>query len=349
MAGRKYARGAALKFSNCHHRKLAQYTITTHAVQRSIALMFNSTHTLLGLAVARTGPDRWAPHAAITAVIASNLPDIDILAELGNMPSYIEHHRGITHTFIGVPLLSLALAGTMFLFTRNFWRTFVLAFIVMATHPALDFANTYGLRPFLPFSGRWYYGDTLFIIDPVIDLILLSGILAGHYFQNTRRTVAWAALLAAGVYIGARVELHNHTKTQLDKFSEQVPGVEKTAVMPHMLDPLIWDGIVETDDDIRKVRIDAARGVDAELARMHKAGPSPIIDHAAKARSAAVLLGFARFPVTRLEKLNSGYRVFFLDFRFFNENTRTAFAAEVRLDQSLNVVNENLGFNMRIE
>ena len=23
----------------------------------------------------------------------------------------------------------------------------------------LDALNTYGVRPFLPFSGRWYYGD----------------------------------------------------------------------------------------------------------------------------------------------------------------------------------------------
>ena len=35
----------------------------------------------------------------------------------------------------------------------------------MATHPILDYANNYGLRPFLPFDGAWYYGDVLFIFD----------------------------------------------------------------------------------------------------------------------------------------------------------------------------------------
>ncbi len=50
--------------------------------------MFNSTHTLAGFALSRTGLNRWAPYAAWTAVIASNLPDIDIVAQFGGAASY---------------------------------------------------------------------------------------------------------------------------------------------------------------------------------------------------------------------------------------------------------------------
>src|SRR5207247_4842903 len=139
----------------CILTKCAQYTISTHTVQSS---MFNSTHTFVGLAVARTGLDKWVPRAAVTAVIAANLPDVDIVFDLAGVPSFIEHHRGFSHSIVGIPLLSLALAGCMYVFTRNFWRTFVVALLVMATHPALDYSNAYGLRPFLPFTGSWHYG-----------------------------------------------------------------------------------------------------------------------------------------------------------------------------------------------
>ena len=101
--------------------------------------MFNSTHTFVGLAIARTGLDDWVPRAALTAVIASNLPDIDILADVSSMPSFINYHRGITHSLVGIPFLSLAVAGAMYVFTRSFWRTFVVALLAMATHPALDY------------------------------------------------------------------------------------------------------------------------------------------------------------------------------------------------------------------
>ena len=151
--------------------------------------MFNTTHTFVGLAIARTGLDKWVPRAAVTALIAANLPDIDIVADLKGMPSYLEHHRGITHSIVGIPLLSLALAGAMYIFTRHFWRTFVVALLAMATHPALDYSNAYGLRPFLPFDGTWFYGDTIFIIDPVMDLVLLLGIIGGEVFKKARSAV----------------------------------------------------------------------------------------------------------------------------------------------------------------
>ncbi len=118
--------------------------------------MFNSTHTLVGLAAARTGLNRWVSGAAITAVIAANLPDIDIVTGFLGTTTYLQYHRGITHTFVGVPLLSAILAVLMYPLSGNFFKTYVVALIAIATHPALDFANTYGLRPFLPWHGTWY-------------------------------------------------------------------------------------------------------------------------------------------------------------------------------------------------
>src|SRR5881396_529045 len=81
----------------CILTKCAQYTITAHAVQCS---MFNSTHTLVGFAIARTGAGKWTRHATATAVIASNLPDIDSIAGLWGTAAYLNHHRGITHALI---------------------------------------------------------------------------------------------------------------------------------------------------------------------------------------------------------------------------------------------------------
>src|SRR5690349_21979895 len=137
--------------------------------------MFNTTHTFVGLAIARTGAAKWAPHAAVTAVIASNFPDIDSIAGFWGTASYLDHHRGITHSLIGVPILSLLLSLVMYFFSGNFVRTYAVALIAMVTHPALDYLNPYGVRPFLPMNGTWYYGDTLFIFDPYLDAALLIG------------------------------------------------------------------------------------------------------------------------------------------------------------------------------
>ena len=135
--------------------------------------MFNTTHTLAGLAVARLGLDRRTPYALWTAAIAANLPDVDIVYAFDSTAAYLQHHRGITHALISIPVLSMALAVVMSYFSRLRGKPhvplvnhFVIALAAMATHPLLDLANNYGIRLFLPFDRSWSYGDTLFIIDP---------------------------------------------------------------------------------------------------------------------------------------------------------------------------------------
>jgi inner membrane protein len=200
----------------------------------------------------------------------------------------------------------------MFLFTKNFWRTFAIALIVMATHPALDYTNSYGLRPFLPFSGTWYYGDILFIIDPYIDAVLLTGLLAGYYFKNIRRAAAWISILLMCLYIGTRVELRNQAQARLRNMTQELQSrdsrlnIRKSAVLPQMLDPRIWNGIIETDDVVMAENVGAFRSslrrIDSDPVIMRKERPSAITERAANAPSAAVLLRFARFPVMRVER-----------------------------------------------
>jgi hypothetical protein len=152
-------------------------------------------------------------------------------------------------------------------------------------------------------------------------------------------------------YIGARIELHRLATSTVDAIVRQDPTVEKRAVLPQMLNPWRWEAIVETNTEIEKFPTHALRGPalpSGESTHMYPSPPSEIIKQAASARSAAALLRFARFPVPLVDQLRSGYRVTFLDFRFYREQTNTALAAEVILDQSMRVVNESVSFVHRI-
>jgi inner membrane protein len=299
--------------------------------------MFNSTHTFVSFAVAKTGLDKWVPYAAVTAVVAGNLPDIEIFSGLSSTATYLDHHRGITHTLIGVPLLALLLAGAMYFFSGNFWKTYAVALIAMSTHPALDYLNTYGVRPFLPFSGKWYYGDLLFIFDPYVDLVLVLGLGAGAYF-NRRRLMAWLSLILVVGYIGARVELRNLAASHLGKSNGEY------VLFPTMLDPFRWEAIIATETQWVKLRVHSLHGIEGEMARIDRGSFSDIEKRAAATNSGEALLRFARFPAVRTEKTDSGYRVMFIDFRFYNEIRKTGLTAEILLDRSLHVTKENLSF-----
>ncbi len=169
--------------------------------------MDNVTHTLVGAALAETGLKRWTPLATTTLLLGANFPDIDIVVGLFDTLTYLEHHRGITHAIVAIPLLSLLLAGLVYVGSRwwqrrrldhqraKFWPLFWLSLLAMSTHPLLDFTNSYGWRPFLPWNHTWFYGDIDFVIDPWL-WAGLGGALLLVTATTRARLIRWSLLFA---------------------------------------------------------------------------------------------------------------------------------------------------------
>ena len=169
--------------------------------------MDNVTHTLVGTVLAETGLKRWTPLATPTLLLAANFPDIDIVVGLSDRLAYLEHHRGITHAIVAIPLMSLLLAGFMYAGSRwwqerqperqraRFWPLFWLSLISMSTHPLLDFTNSYGWRPFLPWNHTWFYGDVDFVADPWLWVGLGGALVVGT--AMTRVSLVWWGVLFA--------------------------------------------------------------------------------------------------------------------------------------------------------
>src|SRR6266540_3399485 len=133
--------------------------------------MENISHTLAGLALARAGLDRTTPLATTALVIGANLPDLDLVwSSFRSALVYYHYHRGWTHSILGFFVLTfvwwlLLLAVDRWLSarrTRDRARPIPLLLagaIGVFSHILMDGANSYGLRPFLPWSERWVYGD----------------------------------------------------------------------------------------------------------------------------------------------------------------------------------------------
>ncbi|MFO8028582.1 MAG: metal-dependent hydrolase [Cyclonatronaceae bacterium] len=68
-----------------------------------------------------------------------------------------------------------------------------LAFLGVWSHPLLDWLNTYGIRLMMPFSDTWFYGDTLFIIDPWFWLLAGAGVVLARS-ESWQGLSAWIVL-----------------------------------------------------------------------------------------------------------------------------------------------------------
>ncbi len=169
--------------------------------------MDNVTHSIFGLALARAGLGRMDPLATCTLVIASNFPDIDCLGLLTEDKAwYICNHRGITHALLGIAVMAPLLAALITAVGRalgkqpRLGRLATIALLGMLGHLALDSLNAYGVRPFLPFSDAWYYGDLAYIVDPWF-LLMLSTAAALGCPARPLPSLLWWLLLGLGVYL----------------------------------------------------------------------------------------------------------------------------------------------------
>jgi inner membrane protein len=171
----------------------------------------NLTHSLVGMALAELVQPAAATarqrRVLMTAgIVSANLPDIDLAYTWITPPplGYLLHHRGYTHTVAGLAVLGLLLPLLFRLWpaARELTgRTTLhgLIAINLVGHVSLDALNSYGVHPLYPFDASWYYGDAIFIFEPLVWIV--AGIAAVCNGVSRRTRISIAALLA-GLILG---------------------------------------------------------------------------------------------------------------------------------------------------
>lgn len=145
--------------------------------------------------------------------IAAELPDIDTLWGFRGPVEALQHHRGITHTFLGVPFEAAFVLLVVYGVHR--WRSaryakrarptpvgdhvplerpltaapvrwgllYCFSILALLSHLLLDYTNNYGLRPFYPFNPHWYAASIVFVFDPLMLALLVIGLVTPWLFR----------------------------------------------------------------------------------------------------------------------------------------------------------------------
>jgi inner membrane protein len=327
----------------------------------------NLTHTLTAVALSHTGLYRKTRFATLTLIVAANLPDLDIISRFWGSASYLKHHRGITHSIAGISLLAFLLAGTIYYFGRkakpkagaplNPRWLLILAWIGAASHLLLDFTNSYGVRPFLPFSGRWYAWDIMYIFDPLLLVLLCFGLglpvllrLVSEEVGARKSPTAWGAIFCLCALLslwGLRDLAHRRVLGFLEGHTYFEEDPLRVGAFPSPINPFQWTGVVETGSAYDLLPANALENdVDSRSARQfRKPEASPVLDAALKSRTGRIFVDFARFPWARTEEYDQGFDVEIRDLRFYTNSGSRRFVADIAIDMSQRVRSESFSFS----
>jgi inner membrane protein len=335
------------------------------------------THFLTGACMGRTGLNRKTALATLTLTLAAEAPDLDVIAGIVGGPTFgFAHHRGFTHSFLGVPLDAIFVLGFVYLIWRLRGRKtndptlpprwgllFLYACLAGLSHILLDFTNNYGVRPFWPFSEKWYSWDIVFIFEPIMFGFLLLGLIVPSLFalidkeigarrRGPRgRVAATLALTGLVVLWGLRDYEHRRAVGALEARDYNGADPIRASAYPKWIDPFHWYGVVETPAFFALAPVDSlAPEVDPEsqLEIRYKPEETPVTLAAKKSYAGRVFLDWAKYPITETEPVSStqeGYVVRFQDLRFAGiaiagRPTRRALSRAVQIDKNLHVVGD---------
>ena len=285
--------------------------------------MDNLCHTLVGAALGEAGLKRRTVFGSATLMIASNLPDIDVLVFATRTPS-VAFRRGWTHGVLADVVLPLLLTGIVVLLAR--WRgrddvrpgqLLLLAYVGVILHVLMDLLNNYGVRLLMPFSEHWYYGDVLFIIDPWLWIILGAGIWLARRWRSVKPVRG--SLLLAAVYVLAMLVSARLARAEIVDRWQQVEGQPPHAVMvgPVPFTPLSRQIIIDAGDRYETGTFTwQPRNVRFDPGAVPKNDTDPRMAIARNAPNIRAFLVWSRFPFWTLEPADRGTRVTVGDMRF---------------------------------
>ena len=260
----------------------------------------------------------------VTSVIAANLPDLDVLVFASDVPS-VAFRRGWTHGVLAQAVMPAALAGLMFVTANRrsasagkaaLGPLILLSYLGAILHVFMDYLNNYGVRLLMPFSGRWFYGDSLFIVDPWLWILFGTSVVLGG--RNRVRAARMLIAVAAAYILIMMCSARAARNIVADAWVRDTgTAAQSLMVGPVPVDPFRKAVIVDAGDrywtgtfnwfDRRTVFTDLTIGKNAG---------HPAVSAARHDRQIAGILVWARFPFWVIVPTTEGTRVTVRDMRF---------------------------------
>lgn len=186
----------------------------------------------------------------LIGAFAATFPDFDFLFRLISQESYLANHRGITHSFLIMPIWAFLISYFFSLLLRKKlllhkdWieegvthnevikETFLLTYLGLLIHVVADIITSYGTMILSPFNNARFEIGSVYIIDLWFTGIIVAGIFASWFVKKDKYLMARVFLSILFSYVA----LTQHVKREAVDYAT----VSLRAVHPSPSDLIIY-------------------------------------------------------------------------------------------------------------
>lgn len=298
----------------------------------------NLTHSLFGYLIGiilikklKLEDKKWP---MIAMIIAANLPDIDFAIRFFGAGFYLVHHRELSHSIIGIVVLSVILAAVFSKFKeKNFNKYFIIGLAGTFSHLFLDIITSWGTQVLYPFNNIRYEFSLIPIIDVYVLAIFTIAAALIHMNSEKREKIAKAALFIFFVFLLFKSGL----KIYADDAVERLNGYQDVSVMPSFSSPFKWRAIINepeiyiiNDFDVSTTGFGAFHFYPKES--------DPLIEKSKESLVVKQFREFSQFPYSSVENNT----VKWYDLRLTNDGN-AGFVALVEFDENGEIISERIG------
>lgn len=204
------------------------------------------THALTGLVMTTlyNGNINMLSAVRMSCVIGSVIPDADIIMQVFGDYFYLKNHRGASHSFAGVTMMSciVSLILSMIYKTTPFWMIFLWMMIGCGTHLFLDIFNVYGAKLLWPVKKKKFSFSLIRSFDPVIFSLMLISII-----KNNNNVTIYLMFMAAAYLALKSVSKIKAIKKLREYYEDK--KIVKLEVLPSLNKFLKWDYVIKTENE----------------------------------------------------------------------------------------------------
>lgn len=217
--------------------------------------MDSLSQIVLGSAVGVAVLGRRAPvwKAALVGAVYGTLPDLDVLIDFGDPLANMTQHRAESHALPWLTFVSPALTWVAMKALREKMALFkpwwLAVWLILITHPLLDWTTVYGTQLWRPFSTEPFGLGSMFIIDPLYTLPLLIALVCAFTIRGKARLCAALGLAISTGYLGWSVVAQRMVQSVATaELQRQGITAEHLLVTPTAFNTILWRVVAVSGD-----------------------------------------------------------------------------------------------------